>query len=154
MRVRGGDRRERLVIAIRAPSPAVHRDMMQVLGRRAHGLVPSALASRYVELQPDVYRAFMKLAWLLEYCRHARIGRLVVEDFHRLYPDTTFLLERFIYHPKDCCRQPRVCSRIGVISCSKCLVATWCSEDCLSSSYAAHQEYCNFAFKMREELEL
>jgi len=142
---------DEMVVELRAPTPTIHVEMLQILGHRQHETLSKHFVPKYGELQPDVMEAMIQTAYLMEYCRHSRMRAMVVKDSWGEEPPVRLELEELVLHPKLCERNG--CNRIGVISCSKCLITVWCSEECLSESISGnHVEVCAAGCQVRKQL--
>jgi hypothetical protein len=81
--------------------------------------------------------AFVKLAWLLEWCRMSRVPRLqlVAGDDMEVELNVRALIDT----PKQCA----CCAREEqFVTCAQCGVASWCSERCVRRHYEDHQTVC------------
>lgn len=143
---------DEMIVEVSLPTGPIHRDVMRVIGTRDHDRIQRYYKQEFRNIQPDVYETIQCLCYLLEYCRFARISQLRVLDKQLAQKVTVFQLQGFNYAAKDCDRKG--CNRVGVISCSKCCIVKWCSEDCLLACYHDHQGQCNQAFHYREALHL
>jgi hypothetical protein len=89
--------------------------------------------------RPDVLDLILKLTYAMEYCRSARKRYLYLSDSSGVAQSVQLELEKFANTPKYCYSEG--CTKFGtLISCSKCLICCWCSEQCLSKSYDGHLE--------------
>lgn len=117
-------------------------------------------------LHHEAVEALQSLAFLIEYCRSSTnkggLDRFVLDDASEAQrPSVEFDLRRLNACPKACCRVKMAsgdtlshCPRIGMISCAKCGIATWCSEECLEVGFEQHQEVCRAATDLLNQLGL
>ena len=92
--------------------------------------------------------AIQQLTYLMEYCRKTRKVKLVVvnetSSLAKQEREVLLDLTDFINSNKFCSLQG--CGNLGVIECSNCNIAAWCSPQCLQQDYDRdHQYVCKLA---------
>lgn len=112
------------------------------------------LASRFPN--PDnILLSYQLLCWVLEYCRATRRSKLQVECVDCPEQSREFDLTLLIATPREC--QAIGCHKetaLACVSCSRCLVAVWCSPMCLEQDYKDHKALCDFGHSARTALGL
>ncbi|KAL6073545.1 hypothetical protein QOT17_004851 [Balamuthia mandrillaris] len=151
--------KDSVTIALYVAKPVVFDEMVSVLIRRDFEAL-KIFKKKYKRTQPNVITCFQKLAYVMEFCRSSCLTTMSVVDAADEQHSTEICLDlsRFIASPKACCRpkteRSTVCPQVGMIRCSRCLVACWCSDTCLGASFETHQHACNIAFNYRNQLGL
>lgn len=152
--------KDHLRASINVQDEKIYQDIIFILTKRDYEKLEKFKRRHHI-LNPGVVEVIQGLSFLVEWCRTHKLASLIIDDASGQGRTCVELdLQRLNSCPKACCRTKNksgtivCCPRIGMISCAKCQVTTWCSEDCLDNSFEQHQDVCQAAVALLERLKL
>jgi len=141
-----------MAVTLTAPKE-LFGEMIDILTKREHHKLPD-FYKKY-KANDKVQITLLKLTYLLEYCRMRRRAKLYIAPERSEQGMPTLLqLDELVGTPKFCFAEGCT-SKQNVLSCEKCVICWWCSEECRTKSFDDHTvTLCAHAQKYRQDLGL